>query len=100
MHIVATEILRIRERMFDIYSDHCAKEDETRDQSRNRFGRSHLLLEQIRNALLILSRLNQSLFSTTARLLDRDHYLTAEGGIREGLIDRIITKRPVIGNES
>ncbi|KAM0791814.1 hypothetical protein ACM66B_004074 [Microbotryomycetes sp. NB124-2] len=63
--IVANEILRIREKMFDLYADHCALHHESRDTTRNRF----------------------------ARMLDRDHYLTPENAIKEAIVDRIVAHR-------
>lgn len=63
--IVAEQILRIRERMFDLYADHCHLEHELRDATRARF----------------------------ARMLDRDHYLTPTQALEQGLIDHVVTKR-------
>lgn len=36
--IVANEILRIREKMFDLYADHCQLGGEQRPDTRARFG--------------------------------------------------------------
>ncbi|GAA5850700.1 hypothetical protein JCM9279_006395 [Rhodotorula babjevae] len=67
--IVANEILRIREKMFDLYADHCKFPDEDRQVARERF----------------------------ARMLDRDHYLTPDEAIKQGIIDQVLTKRPSAG---
>ncbi|BGP01042.1 hypothetical protein JCM10021v2_004734 [Rhodotorula toruloides] len=64
--IQANEILRIREKMFDLYADHCKFRDEDRETARKRF----------------------------AQVLDRDHYLTPEGAIGQGIIDHVLKKRP------
>ncbi|GAA6028734.1 hypothetical protein JCM8097_007368 [Rhodosporidiobolus ruineniae] len=64
--IMANEILRIREKMFDLYADHCKFPNEDRETARSRF----------------------------ARMLDRDHYLTPEAAIEQGIIDRVLRKRP------
>ncbi|BGP33324.1 hypothetical protein JCM10296v2_005122 [Rhodotorula toruloides] len=64
--IQANEILRIREKMFDLYADHCKFRDEDRETARKRF----------------------------AQMLDRDHYLTPEGAIGQGIIDHVLKKRP------
>ncbi|KAK4048996.1 hypothetical protein OIO90_005631 [Microbotryomycetes sp. JL221] len=63
--IVANEILRIREKMFDLYADHCAIEGESREDTRSRF----------------------------ARMLDRDHYLTPESAVEQAIIDKIVSRR-------
>lgn len=34
----ANEILRVREKMFDLYADHCKFADEDRETARQRFG--------------------------------------------------------------
>ncbi|GAA5923007.1 hypothetical protein JCM3775_006222 [Rhodotorula graminis] len=67
--IVANEILRIREKMFDLYADHCKFPDEDRQVARERF----------------------------ARMLDRDHYLTPDEAIKQGIIDQVLSKRPSAG---
>ena len=36
--IVATEILRIRAKMFELYADHCSGADERREDALARFG--------------------------------------------------------------
>ncbi|BGP41132.1 hypothetical protein JCM10449v2_005102 [Rhodotorula kratochvilovae] len=64
--IVANEILRIREKMFDLYADHCKFPTEERQTARERF----------------------------ARMLDRDHYLTPADAVAQGIIDQVLTKRP------
>ncbi|GJN90049.1 hypothetical protein Rhopal_003047-T1 [Rhodotorula paludigena] len=64
--IVANEILRIREKMFDLYADHCKLPHEERETTRERF----------------------------ARMLDRDHYLVPMQAIEQGIIDQVLTKRP------
>ncbi|GAA5972027.1 hypothetical protein JCM11641_002462 [Rhodosporidiobolus odoratus] len=64
--IVANEILRIREKMFDLYADHCKHPDEDRETARARF----------------------------ARMLDRDHYLIPEAAIGQRIIDQVLRKRP------
>ncbi|GAA6055627.1 hypothetical protein JCM3770_006732 [Rhodotorula araucariae] len=64
--IVANEILRIREKMFDLYADHCKFPTEERQTARERF----------------------------ARMLDRDHYLTPEDAIQQGIIDQVLRQRP------
>lgn len=45
----ANEILRIREKMFDLYADHCKFRDEDRETARKRFGSppSRLALEPL-----------------------------------------------------
>jgi len=65
--ILANEILRIREKMFDLYADHCKRGDETYERARTRF----------------------------ASLLDRDHYLTSAGALDAGIIDGVLEKRPM-----
>ncbi|GAA5956954.1 hypothetical protein JCM3765_006650 [Sporobolomyces pararoseus] len=64
--IIANEILRIREKMFDLYADHCILPDEEREHARSRF----------------------------ARMLDRDHYLVPSAAIEQGIIDQVLKKRP------
>ncbi|KWU44792.1 hypothetical protein RHOSPDRAFT_33609 [Rhodotorula sp. JG-1b] len=64
--IVANEILRVREKMFDLYADHCKFPDEERETARKRF----------------------------AQMLDRDHYLTPDAAIKQGIIDHVLVKRP------
>ncbi|GAA5825150.1 hypothetical protein JCM11251_006120 [Rhodosporidiobolus azoricus] len=64
--IVANEILRVREKMFDLYADHCKFATEDRETARSRF----------------------------ARMLDRDHYLVPEDAIKQGIIDQVLRKRP------
>ncbi|GAA5828160.1 hypothetical protein JCM5353_007811 [Sporobolomyces roseus] len=64
--IVANEILRVREKMFDLYADHCILPNEEREHARSRF----------------------------ARMLDRDHYLIPSAAIEQGIIDQVLTKRP------
>ncbi|GAA5868372.1 hypothetical protein JCM1840_005659 [Sporobolomyces johnsonii] len=65
--IIANEILRIREKMFDLYADHCLLPNEEREVARARF----------------------------ARMLERDHYLIPEAAIEQGIIDQVLTKRPI-----
>ncbi|GAA5991035.1 hypothetical protein JCM10908_006512 [Rhodotorula pacifica] len=67
--IVANEILRVREKMFDLYADHCKFRDEERETARKRF----------------------------AQMLDRDHYLTPDAAIKQGIIDHVLVKRPSSG---
>ncbi|GAA5940030.1 hypothetical protein JCM1841_001952 [Sporobolomyces salmonicolor] len=69
--IIANEILRIREKMFDLYADHCLLPNEEREVARGRF----------------------------ARMLDRDHYLVPEAAIEQGIIDQVLKKRPVESKE-
>ncbi|GAA6020589.1 hypothetical protein JCM11491_000806 [Sporobolomyces phaffii] len=69
--IIANEILRIREKMFDLYADHCLLADEEREHARSRFE----------------------------RMLDRDHYLVPTAAIDQGIIDRVLTKRPADGGK-
>ncbi|KAM0754426.1 hypothetical protein T439DRAFT_321462 [Meredithblackwellia eburnea MCA 4105] len=45
--IMAEEILRIRERMFDLYADHCLLENEGREDARGRFGAPLFLFHEI-----------------------------------------------------
>ncbi|TKA55887.1 hypothetical protein B0A53_01582 [Rhodotorula sp. CCFEE 5036] len=69
--IVANEILRVREKMFDLYADHCKFPDEERETARKRF----------------------------AQMLDRDHYLTPDAAIKQGIIDHVLVKRPSSGGD-
>lgn len=79
--------------MFDLYATHCLHQGEGREEARQRFGSSLL-------AAFSCSILNLTTFFCfvliEARMLDRDHYLTAEGAMREGIIDKIITKRSML----
>ncbi|ORY41190.1 ATP-dependent Clp protease proteolytic subunit [Leucosporidium creatinivorum] len=70
--IVAREILRIREKMFDLYADNCQLPGEEREETRTRF----------------------------ARMLDRDHYLIPSAAKAQAIIDRILSKRPRAGEEA
>lgn len=89
--------------MFDLYADHCKFPDEDRETARARFGAStspilhpiplssSLLVQVIpfprTNADFPPSRL-------AARMLDRDHYLVPEAAIEQGIIDKVLRKRP------
>jgi ATP-dependent Clp protease protease subunit len=90
--------------MFDLYADHCKFPSEDRETARARFGAltasiphpipfsSSLLATQIipfrtTNADFPPSRL-------AARMLDRDHYLVPEAAIEQGIIDKVLRKRP------
>lgn len=63
--ILAVEILRIKEKMFELYADNCSLEEESRAEAISRF----------------------------TRLLERDYYMTGEAAIKEGIIDSILVKR-------
>ncbi|KAH8799617.1 Clp protease proteolytic subunit /Translocation-enhancing protein tepa [Flagelloscypha sp. PMI_526] len=65
--IHAKEILRIRERLTEIYQTHCALPNELREKGLQRF--------------------------TTA--LERDYFMTAQEALEFGIVDGILEKRPI-----
>ncbi|KAG8763479.1 hypothetical protein FRC11_003168 [Ceratobasidium sp. 423] len=94
--IHAKEILRVRQRLTEIYTRHCKKKDESVAEGNERFVCFVVLypvcLVRGYDALAAL-RIGLGFVLDTEKALERDYFMTAEEALEFGIVDKVLENR-------